>query len=64
MEMPIKDVSVARRLGQSDRHQRARELLALAGITVNGGRAWDMHIHHPDTLDRVLGQGARFACAL
>ncbi len=58
MEMPIKDVSVARRLGQSDRHQRARELLALAGITVNGGRAWDMHIHHPDTLDRVLSQGS------
>ena len=41
-----------------DRGQRARELLASVGVTVNGGRPWDMRIHHPATLDRVLAQGS------
>lgn len=58
MEMPIKDLSLANRPGRADRGQRARELLASAGIMVGGSRPWDMQIHHPDTLDRVLSQGS------
>lgn len=58
MEMPFKDMPVADRLVRSDRDRRARELLAEAGIMVNGGRPWDMRIHHPDTLDRVLSRGS------
>ena len=34
------------------------ELLAEAGITVNGRRAWDMIIHHRDTADRILARGS------
>ncbi|PKO55164.1 MAG: cyclopropane-fatty-acyl-phospholipid synthase [Betaproteobacteria bacterium HGW-Betaproteobacteria-21] len=34
------------------------ELLAEAGITVNGRRSWDMSIHHPDTADRILARGS------
>ena len=58
MDMPIKDAGLTDRLGQADRDRRARELLASAGIMVNGTRPWDMRIHHPDTLDRVLAQGS------
>ena len=58
MEMPFKDMPVADRLVRSDRDRRARELLAEAGIMINGGRPWDMRIHHPDTLDRVLSRGS------
>ncbi len=58
MDMPIKDAGLSDGLGQADRDQRARELLASAGIVVNGTRPWDMRIHHPDTLDRVLSQGS------
>ncbi len=58
MDMPIKDAGLTDRLRQSDRDLHARELLAGAGIVVDGTRPWDMRIHHPDTLDRVLSQGS------
>ena len=58
MEMPVNHMSLSDRAGRSDRDQRARALLASAGITVDGTRPWDMQIHHPDTLDRVLAQGS------
>ena len=58
MEMPIKDAALVERLRRPDRDQRARELLAEAGVMVNGTRPWDMRIHHPDTLDRVLARGS------
>ena len=35
-----------------------RELLALAGIEVNGSRPWDIQIHNPKFYDRVLAEGA------
>ncbi len=38
-------------------HAGAR-LLALAGITINGKQPWDIWVHHPHTLDRVLSQGS------
>ena len=59
MEMPVKDASWVARLQGSDRDQRARQLLAGAGVMVNGTQPWDMRIHHPDTLDRVLSRGSR-----
>ena len=58
MEMPVKDASWVARLQGSDRDQRARQLLAGAGVMVNGTQPWDMRIHHPDTLDRVLSRGS------
>ena len=58
MEIPVKDAPLVARLRRPDRDQRARELLAEAGIMVNGTRPWDMRIHHPDTLDRVLARGS------
>src|SRR5574343_872269 len=46
------------RLARTDRQQRARELLALADIRCDGARPWDMRIHHPGTLERVLAHGS------
>ncbi len=34
-----------------------RELLEAAGITVNGDRAFDIQVHHPETFRRILSQG-------
>lgn len=34
------------------------ELLADAGIQVNGDRPWDIRIHHPDTAERILARGS------
>ncbi len=34
------------------------ELLAKAGIRVNGGRAWDMHLRMPDVLERIAAHGS------
>lgn len=36
----------------------AGRLLALAGVTVNGTQPWDIQVHHPRTLDRLLAQGS------
>lgn len=46
------------RLGRVDRGARAKELLAAVGVAVNGGQPWDIRIHHPGTLDRILAQGS------
>ena len=37
---------------------RARQLLALADVQVGGSRPWDLSVHHPGTLDRILAQGS------
>ena len=58
MDMPIKETALAGEPGRAGRDERARSLLAGAGIMVNGTRPWDMRIHHPRTLDRVLSQGS------
>lgn len=58
MDLPINDVSRADRLWHDAGDLRVRELLASAGILVNGSRPWDLQIHHPDTLARVLSQGS------
>lgn len=34
------------------------ELLAEAGVTVNGERPWDLRFHHPDTAERILARGS------
>ncbi|WP_075181687.1 cyclopropane fatty acyl phospholipid synthase [Pantoea sp. 1.19] len=36
----------------------AREMLATAGIEVNGSRPWDIRVSHPDFFKRVLQQGS------
>ncbi len=37
---------------------RAQAMLAHADIRLNGSRPWDMTIHHPETLERVLLTGS------
>jgi cyclopropane-fatty-acyl-phospholipid synthase len=34
------------------------ELLAKADVRLDGGRPWDLRIHHPDTFDRILARGS------
>ena len=59
MDMQVQDKpAMMRRLGQIERQGQAQALLASAGISVNGARPWDMRVHHPDTLGRVLSQGS------
>ena len=36
----------------------AQRLLDRAGIALNGTRPWDMRVHHPGTVARVLAQGS------
>jgi cyclopropane-fatty-acyl-phospholipid synthase len=36
----------------------AAGLLHMADIEINGSRPWDIQIHHPDTLDRILAEGS------
>lgn len=36
----------------------AEQLLARAGVRLNGDRPWDMRIHHPGTIARVMAQGS------
>jgi cyclopropane-fatty-acyl-phospholipid synthase len=38
--------------------QAAVALLCDADIRVNGERPWDIHIHHPQTLSRLMAQGS------
>ena len=38
--------------------EQAQRLLNRAGVRINGSRPWDMLIHHPDTLGRILAQGS------
>ncbi len=58
MDMPIKETALAGPPGRTGWDEHARALLASAGIMVNGTRPWDMRIHHPHTLERVLRQGS------
>ena len=36
----------------------AARLLAEADVRINGNRPWDIQIHHPDTMARVLAKGS------
>ncbi|MFP4500894.1 MAG: cyclopropane fatty acyl phospholipid synthase [Candidatus Hydrogenedentota bacterium] len=38
--------------------RKAEELLAPAGIALNGNHPWDVHIHHPRTYNRVFAQAS------
>ncbi len=48
----------AHRVQTDDHWRRASALLATAGIAVGGGQPWDMRVHHPATLDRILMRGS------
>ena len=37
---------------------RAQGLLAQADVRIGGSRPWDLQIHHPETLSRMLAQGS------
>ena len=37
---------------------RVQQLLARADVRIGGHRPWDLQIHHPDTLVRILAQGS------
>ncbi|HUG44873.1 MAG TPA: hypothetical protein VMN76_11605 [Acidobacteriota bacterium] len=39
------------------RRQKAEEILASAGIQVNGDRPWDMQVHDSRVFPRMLRQG-------
>lgn len=58
MDVRLPQGSTVRQLGRLEQQGRAQGLLASAGITVNGAHPWDMRIHHPGTLDRLLAQGS------
>jgi cyclopropane-fatty-acyl-phospholipid synthase len=34
------------------------KLLAQADVRINGDRPWDLRIHHPDTIPRILARGS------
>ncbi len=36
----------------------AARLLENADVRINGDRPWDIQVHHPDTLDRILARGS------
>lgn len=38
--------------------RKVQSLLAGIGVTLNGSQPWDMRIHHPATLDRILSHGS------
>ena len=44
--------------GRSRAWSDAQHLLERADIRLNGDRPWDLQVHHPLTLDRVLAQGS------
>lgn len=44
--------------GRSRAWSDAQRLLEPADIRLNGDRPWDLQVHHPLTLDRVLAQGS------
>ena len=45
-------------LGAVKYERRAQQLLAPADIRLNSSRPWDMKIHHPQTLERILLTGS------
>jgi cyclopropane-fatty-acyl-phospholipid synthase len=36
----------------------AAKLLAQADVRINGSRPWDIRVHHPDTVPRILAKGS------
>lgn len=44
--------------GATKFERRAQQLLTPADIRLNGTRPWDMKIHHPQTLERILLTGS------
>ncbi|ANQ84095.1 cyclopropane-fatty-acyl-phospholipid synthase [Azoarcus olearius] len=50
--------TAARRGGDDGARRAFAELLALADVSVDGERPWDIQVHHPDTAARVLAQGS------
>ena len=45
-------------LGANKFERRAQQLLTRADIRLNGPRAWDIKIHHPETLERIFLTGS------
>jgi cyclopropane-fatty-acyl-phospholipid synthase len=45
-------------LGATRFERRAQQLLTGADVRLNGTRAWDMKIHHPQTLERIFLTGS------
>ncbi len=46
-------------LSQPPRKQsRAQALLDQADVRIGGSRPWDLQVHHPDTLSRILAHGS------
>jgi len=39
-------------------YRRAQELLEVADVRIGGSRPWDLQVHHPDTLPRILARGS------
>jgi cyclopropane-fatty-acyl-phospholipid synthase len=44
--------------GSSSLRGKVDRLLAKADIRLNGTRSWDIHLHSPDVLERVLSRGS------
>lgn len=42
----------------SDAERKVKKLLALAGITVNGSRPWDITVHNAGVYQRILADGS------
>jgi len=39
-------------------YSRAQALLDQADVCIGGGRPWDLQVHHPETLSRILTRGS------
>lgn len=39
-------------------HEEAARLLAQADVRLNGERPWDLQVHHPETIARILARGS------
>lgn len=55
---PSRDPILRPSLGGSKFERRAQQMLTKADIRVNGTRAWDLRIHHPETLERIFLTGS------
>ena len=45
------------RMNSTNRKKKAEEILATAGIVVNGDRPWDMQVHDSHVYQRILMGG-------
>lgn len=57
MSMDIGQARLPRQTAAED-STRAANLLHTAGIEIDGGRPWDIQLHHPGTMDRILARGS------